>query len=78
MDFSHDLKKCFLLRFFDTPNSTYQLTASEAAEVNAERPKTSAPMGEGYMPILNLLGSLVWACISFKQKDRIRGSLIYL
>ena len=78
MDFSHDLKKCFLLRFFDTPNSTYQLTASEAAEVNAERPKTSAPMGKGYMPILNLLGSLGWPCISFKQKDRIRGQLIYM
>ena len=45
---------------FDTPNSTYQLTALGAAEVNAERPKTSAPMGKGYMPILNLLRLLVW------------------
>ena len=45
---------------FDTPNSTYQLTASEAAEVNAERLNTSAPMGKGYMPILNLLRLLVW------------------
>ena len=70
MDFSHDLKNCFLLRFFDTPNSTYQLTASEAAEVNAERPKTSAPMGKGYMPILNLLGSLVEPCIGNLQEYR--------
>ena len=78
LDFSHDLKKCFLLWFFDTPNSTYQLTVSEAAEVNADRPKTTAPMGKGYMPILNLLGSLVWPCISDKQEDRIRGLLIYM
>ena len=50
----------------------------EAAAVNAERPKTTLPLGKGYMPLLNLLGSLVWACISDKQKYRIRGSLIYM
>ena len=52
-------------------------TASEAAEVHSERPKTTAPMGKGYMPNLNLLGSPVWACIRLKQEYRIRGSLIY-
>ena len=44
-------------------------TASEAAEVNAERPKTTAPMSKGYMPSFNLLGLLVWPCISDKQED---------
>ena len=63
---------------FDTPNSTYQLTASEATEVNAERPKTTQPLDTGYMPILNLLGSLVWPCISDTQEYRIRGLLIYM
>ena len=53
-------------------------TASEAAEVHSERPKTTAPMGEGYMPNLNLLGSMVWPCICFPQEDRIRGPLIYM
>ena len=58
---------------FDIPNSTYQLTASEATEateVNDERPKTNAPMGKGYMPILNLLGSLVEPCIGNLQEYR--------
>ena len=32
-DFSHDPKNRFLLWFFDTPNSTYQQTALEAAEL---------------------------------------------
>ena len=65
-------------RFFDSPNSTYQLTSSKAAEVNAAWPKTTAPMGRGYMPIFNLLRLLVWPCISFKQQDRIRGPLIHI
>ena len=58
---------------FDIPNSTYQLTASEATEateVNADRPKTNTPMGKGYMPILNLLGSLVWPSIGKTQEYR--------
>ena len=31
-----------------------------AVEVNVAEPKTTAPLGKGYMPISNLLRSLVW------------------
>ena len=62
---------------FDTPNITYQLTAADSAEVNAKRPKTSAPMGKGYMPILNLLGSLVWPSMYRENTEgQTRGPLI--
>ena len=36
------------------------LLHSEAVEVNDEQPKITAPMGKGFMQILNLLGQRVW------------------
>ena len=59
-------------------NSEQPPTAAEAAEVHSEWPKTKQPLGKGYLPILNLLGSLVSPCISDKQEYRIRGLLIYM
>ena len=62
-DFSHDPKKRFLLWIFDTPNSTYQLAASEATEAGLERPKTSAFMSGGCMQSLNPIALKLRPCI---------------
>ena len=40
---------------FDTPYSAYQLTASEAAEADLTRLKTSSLMSGGCMQSLNLV-----------------------
>ena len=58
----------------DTPNSTNQLTASEAVEADLIRPMSPAPMGKGHMPILNLLGLTVSESIRFKQQYRHKGT----
>ena len=54
---------------FDTPNSTYQLTASEAAEAGLDRPKTSALMNGGCMQSFDLLALKLRPCIGNKPKD---------
>ena len=54
---------------FDTPTSTYQMTASEAAEAGLDRPKTSALMNGGCMQSFDLLALKLRPCIGNKPKD---------
>ena len=60
------------------PNSTNQLTASEAAEADLIWPMSPAPMGRGHMQSFNLLGQTVSESIKDIQEDRIRGTQIYM
>jgi len=54
--------------FFDTPNSTYQLTASEALEAGLKWPKTSALMSLGCMQSFNLLALKIRLLIAHISK----------
>ena len=56
--------------FFDTPNSTCEVTASEAAEAGLIVTMTCARMSRGYMQSFNLLALKLWPCIKDNQLDR--------
>ena len=56
--------------FFDTPNSTCEVTASEAAEAGLIVTMTWLMIGRGHMQSFNLLALKLWICIKDKHEDR--------
>ena len=55
--------------FFDTPNSTCEVTASEAVEAGLIWPKTSAHICRGHMQSFNLLASKLRPGKGYKVMD---------
>ena len=58
-----DPEKCFLLCFFDTPNSPCEVTASEAAEAGLIVTMTWPTLSTTHMQSFNLLALKLWICI---------------
>ena len=65
-----DLEKCFLLCFFDTPNSTCEVTASEAAEAGLIVTMTWPTLSTTHMQSFNLLALKLWICIAHTRNYR--------
>ena len=65
-----DLEKCFLLCFFDTPNSPCEVTASEAAEAGLIVTMTWPTLSTTHMQSFNLLALKLCICIGNRRTYR--------
>ena len=65
-----DLEKIFLPCFFDTSNSTCEVTASEAAEAGLIVTMTWLTLSTTHMQSYDLLALKLWICIALWQMDR--------